>query len=424
MQRILQGVVAAARFKRLSAAVILSSLFWITGSLPAAAQLQVPAIPSNSQLANQYEYSAEYVYRVDLDGSFLESGTIIAYVGDQLRGAQSASELFTPTGEYVYKVRIHSNSQSGETVTFRYYDVFNEKVYEITETEDFAADAVPDYYSPTLLSAVCGPPGKATGLLPDNGAVDRNATLDLYWQPADNTLFYSLFLWKEGEAEPSTPRNTNISGTSIRVSGLTYGATYHWYIVSANQCLQDTSVTHTFTVRNLPDLVVTGMTATDTILSATDFEVQFTVTNQGAGATPATTWYDAVYLSEDQNYSGSDRLLKQEVRRRVLLPDSSYLQEITVSVPAEYEGDYFLIAMADRANSIAESDNSNNVVLSPVPLHVAKKPLPDVQVGGIAANTYSYDPGDTIDVTWRVDNIGDAAASGGWTERVSVVSLS
>ncbi|MCA1747630.1 MAG: hypothetical protein LC655_08025, partial [Bacteroidales bacterium] len=41
-----------------------------------------------------------------------------------------------------------------------------------------------------------------------------------------------------------------------------------------------------------------------------------------------------------------------------------------------------------------------------------------------AANTYSYDPGDTIDVTWRVDNIGDAAASGGWTERVSVVSLS
>jgi hypothetical protein len=410
--------------RRLSATLLLAVLFWFAGPLPAPAQLQVPAIPSNSQLANQYEYSAEYAYRVDLDGSFLESGTIIAYVGDQIRGAQSAAEMFTPTGAYVYKVRLHSNSQSGETVTFRYFDIFDEKVYEITESATFTADAVPDYYSPTVLSAVCGVPGKAGGLLPEDGAVDRNATLDLYWQPADNTLFYSLYLWKEGDPEPATPRNTNISGTSIRVSGLTYGATYHWCIVSANQCLQDTSVTHTFTVRNLPDLVVGGMTATDTILSATDFDVQFTVTNQGAGATPATTWYDAVYLSEDQNYSGSDRLLKQEVRQRVLLPDSSYTQVVTVSVPAEYEGDYYLLVQTDRSNSITETGNSNNFVQPPLPLHVGKKPLPDVKVDGITANTYSYDPGDTIDVSWRVDNIGDAAASGGWTEKVSVVSLS
>jgi large repetitive protein len=410
--------------RNLPAAMLLTFILWFAGHTPATAQLKVPAIPSNSQLANQYEYSAEYVYRVNLDGGYLEDGTIIAYVGDQIRGAQSASELFTPTGAYVYKVRLHSNSPSGETVTFRYFDVFDEKVYEITETEAFIADAVPDYYSPTVLNAVCGPPGKATGLLPEDGSADRDATLDLFWQPADNTLYYKLFLWKEGDTEPSTPRNTNISGTSIRVSGLTYGSTYHWYIVSANQCLEDTSVTHTFTVRNLPDLVVTSMTAVDTILSATAFQVQITVKNQGTGATPATTWYDAVYLSADQNYSGSDRLLKQEARLRALAPDSSYTQVITVSVPAEYEGDYYLLGQTDRTNSIAETDNSNNFAQSPLPLHVAKKPLPDVKVGGIAANSFSYDPGDTIDVSWRVDNIGNAAASGGWTEKVSIVSLS
>ena len=95
-------------------------------ALTAFSQFKVPAIPSNTQFSNQYEYSAEYIYRVSLDADYLEDGTIIAYVDGKIRGAQSASVLFPPTGLIEYKVRIFSNTASGDTIRFRYYDVFDE----------------------------------------------------------------------------------------------------------------------------------------------------------------------------------------------------------------------------------------------------------------------------------------------------------
>ncbi|MCA1747015.1 MAG: hypothetical protein LC655_04910, partial [Bacteroidales bacterium] len=158
---------------------------------PASAQFRVPAIPSNSQLSTEYEFDTEYTYRVNLEGSYLEDGTIVAYINGELRGAQSASELFPETGEVVYKVRIFSDNASGDTIRFRYFDVFDEKIYEISEHEIFSADHVPDYASPEILNAVCGEPGVATGLLPSDGAGKQEATTDLFWQPSENTLRYA-----------------------------------------------------------------------------------------------------------------------------------------------------------------------------------------------------------------------------------------
>ena len=287
------------------------ALTWMMGSLQANAQLQVPAIPSNTQLSNQYEYSAEYIYRVNLGGSWLEDGTIIASVEGQIRGAQSASVLFPPTGIIEFKVRVFSNDASGDTIRFRYYDIFNSRIYDITEFELFTGDNVPDYYSPTILNAYCGDPGIATGLLPEDQSTDLDAVVDFFWQPSVNTLKYSLFLWKEGDVVPATPRVDNIFGTSTRVYNLEYGQNYHWFILSKNQCLQDTSVTQTFTVRELPDLIMTGFSAEDTVLSATRFEVSFTVQNRGPGTASGRSWYDAFYLSSDNVLSGDDHLLGQ-----------------------------------------------------------------------------------------------------------------
>jgi hypothetical protein len=402
----------------------ISALAWMIFAFPAMAQLQVPAIPSNTQLSNQYEYSAEYLYRVNLDGTYLEDGTIIAYVDGQLRGAQSASVLFPPTGAFEYKVRVFSNDASGDTITFRYYDVFNGKIYEIDEKELFVADNVPDYYNPTVLNAACGEPGKATGLLPGDQATGLDATLDFFWQPSVSTLRYGLFLWKEGDPVPSSPYAGNIYNTSVRVYNLTYGATYHWFIQSLNQCLQANSLTQTFTVRELPDLVMTGSSGPDTVLSVTPFEVAFTVKNQGTGSATGTYWYDAFFLSTDNVLSGDDRFLDQAQRSQALEPDSSYGQTLSLSIPTEFAGDYYLIGTTDRGNRIPETDNTNNNSQEVYGIFVIEKPLPDVMVSDITADKIIYRPGDSIDVSWNVRNIGDAAATGGWTERVSVVSLS
>lgn len=389
-----------------------------------SAQLKVPAIPSNEQFSSQFEYSSEYAYRVNLEGAYLEDGTIVAYVDGKIRGAQSASVLFPPTSEYVYKVRVFSNDPSGETVTFRYYDVFNEKIYDIIEEEVFTADNVPDFYAPTVLNAVCGEPGVASGLLPGDHSADLEATTDFFWQPAGNALFYRLYLWKDGETEPVDPFRDNISGTSTRVYNLTYGATYHWYVESVNQCLSDTSVHQLFTVRELPDLVISGVTLPDTVLSSTTYEVSYTVTNQGAGATSGKAWYDAFYLSEDNSFEWSDPYLGQVLRKQPLAADSSYTHSIEVTLPADVAGDYYIFGVTDRTNSIPETDNTNNTLQQGAAIHVLSKPLPDLRVSGIQADRVLYDPGDTIMVSWNVANVGDADATGGWTEKVSVVSLS
>ena len=227
----------------------------------------------------------------------------------------------------------------------------------------------------------------------------------------------------DGDAMPGSPYVDNIYGTSVRVNNLSYGETYHWFILSENQCFQDSSITQTFTLRDLPDLIVTAISNPDTVLSATSFEVDMTVLNQGAGSTSGTLWYDAIYISSDNSFSGDDRYLVQQVRKQALGPDSSYQQSISVSIPTEFAGNYFLFAVTDRNNNIAELDNSNNTVSSPGSILVLEKPLPDIRADHVSGDKNSYSPGDTIIVSWRVENIGDAEALG-WTEKVSVVSLS
>ena len=78
------------------------------------AQLKLPSIPSNTQLSNNFEFDADYIYRVDLSGAYLEDGALIAYVDGKIRGAQTASVLFTPTNTVVYKIRLFSNTNANK----------------------------------------------------------------------------------------------------------------------------------------------------------------------------------------------------------------------------------------------------------------------------------------------------------------------
>ena len=390
-----------------------------------SAQVQLPAIPSNTQMSNNFEYNSEYVYRVSLDGTYLEDGAIIAYVDGKIRGAQTASVLFTPTNTMVYKIRLFSNSASGEVITFKYFDVNRNKVYDITETQTFQADNVPDYNNPQTLSAYCGVVGKAGTLVPENGAGGLDNSFNVYWEPAGNATHYSIYLWKDGDSQPAAAYRSDIYGTSGYVSGLEYGATYNWYVQSFNQCGDEVSDTQSFTVRDLPDLVVTSLSAPDTVMSSDPFDVELTVKNIGEGNTrTGHSWYNAVYVSSDDQFSADDKLIGKVACNRVLMKDSSYTQTVSIAVPADYAGSYHIFVKADVYSSIPEADNDNNLNQQLLPLWVKAKPLPDILVENISSGKTSYNPGDTITVTWDVKNIGVADAEGGWTERVSLLSLS
>ena len=388
------------------------------------ATLTLPAIPSNSNLASRFEQSTEMVFRVKVGDTYLPSGALIAYIKYEIRGAQTASVLFPPTGNNVYKILIFNDKSSGDTIRFKYYDIFSEKIYDITEKIEFIPNQVPDYSNPLILNAFCQPITKVAGLLPENGKENLNTTFDMFWQPSQNTSFYKLFLWEDGQSVPVSPYYSPIYGTSCRVYNLKYGQLYHWKISSVNDCSSVESSVQTFKTRQLPDLKAFDIQAPVNIESGSNFVVKFTVKNIGIGSTAGGQWEDVLYVSNDQAFSYDDLLLSRTSNLKQLNPDSSYTQSVTVSLPNAYSGDYYFFLKTDNNGYIDELTEENNLLKSVSPTHVALKSLPDILVNDIQSEKAVLTPGDSVTINWKVENIGGVNAVGGWVERIMLSPVS
>ena len=392
-------------------------------NLHASATIQLPNIPSQSEFNRLYEFNTEYAIRVDLNSTYLESGAVVAYVGNQIRGAQTVAETFPLTGDKVYKLRVYSNSASGETVTLRYYDIFDDKIYEITEEINFEADAVPDYNNPQILHAFCPSPVVANLLQPANNAVDTDTRVTFSWEGSSENSHYGLLLWQDGQPEPTTPYLSNITGTSRTVYNLLNGTDYHWRIISYNGCSDEISDTYSFSTRVLPDLTVSDIVTPGTVESASTFNIQYTVENLNTGATVENSWYDAIYVSQDDLFDNNDYYLGRVQQTTPLLGNSTYVGNLDVMLPAEYNGSYRIFVITDVYNNVKETDTDNNRAIDADVLTVNQKSLPDVEVTTINAVETSVQPGDSITINWTVENSTGENAIGGWTEKVSLKTL-
>ncbi|MBW8334181.1 MAG: T9SS type A sorting domain-containing protein [Prolixibacteraceae bacterium] len=400
----------------------LALLIWLP--LAANAALTLPAIPSNASLSKKFELSTEMAFRVKVGETFLPSGALIAYINGEIRGAQTASVIFPATGVNVYKILVF-NDKTGDEISFKYYDIFSEKIYDITEKIEFVPNLVPDYANPEILTAFCKPITVVTGLLPENGKENVNATLDLFWQPSPNTTYYNLFVWEDGAAMPATPTYTNIYSTTRRLYNLKYGQLYRWKVGSVNDCSSIESSEQSFRIRQLPDLTINGeIQAPASVESGSNFTVNFSIKNIGVGNTAGTTWNDFVYVSNDATFSNDDLLLSNTTNLRQLDPDSIYTRSVTVSLPLDYSGNYYFFVRTDRNNSVAELLEDNNQALTSTATAVTAKTLPDILVKDIQPTTTDVNPGDSLTISWKVENRGGITATGGWSERITIVPLS
>src|SRR4029079_15683366 len=93
--------------------------------------------------------------------------------------------------------------------------------------------------------------------------------------------------------------------------------------------------------------------------------VSWVGSNQGTRRTN-TNWYDAIYLSTDNVYDGSDTLLYYEwANANPLGVGLTYPRAHDVAVPINNtlaEGTYYLFAVADRWNYQVESGHEDNNV--------------------------------------------------------------
>ena len=402
--------------------IIFALLLW--WPVAANATITLPAIPSNGSLAKRFELSTEMTFRVKIGETFLPSGALIASINGEIRGAQTASVNFPATGNNVYKILVFNNNAAGDIIKFKYYDIFSDKIYDITEEIEFVPNLVPDYANPVILTAFCQPIVKVTGLLPEDGKENVNANLDLYWQPSPNTTSYNLYVWEDGAAVPATPSNTNIYGTTFRLYNLKYGQLYRWKIGSVNDCSSVERSIQSFKVRQLPDLTVSEILAPANIESGTNFTLTYKIKNTGIGSTEGTPWYDMVYMSSDQTLSNDDRLLSTNLNVKQLNPDSIYARTVTVSLPNEFTGDYYFLVKTDYYNAVVELAENNNLANSTGLTNVVLRTLPDILVKDIQAGSATILPGDSITISWNVENIGIVNASGGWAEKITLVHVS
>ncbi|MDH5729441.1 MAG: S8 family serine peptidase [Gammaproteobacteria bacterium] len=119
----------------------------------------------------------------------------------------------------------------------------------------------------------------------------------------------------------------------------------------------------------------------------------------------------ALYLSTDRQIDGSDLYLNSWLSSLDLAKNQSESNSINVNIPSGIAvGTYYLGAIADANNTIAESNESNNAIASVQPIAITGNV--DLSVSNINSPAASISAGASITVSAEVSNSGgDAVAT-------------
>ena len=181
-----------------------------------------------------------------------------------------------------------------------------------------------------------------------------------------------------------------------------------------------------------PDLQVTSVVAQgpdplqlDHVLTGQSFTLTYTVTNAGSGATPDRQgkWDDYVYLSRDQFLSDADVYLGAEEHTGGLAAGAGYQNTMTFKAPKNLTGPWYVFVITDPPTATSPitgvvfeaGKENNNATATATPLLIDQPPPADLVVDTITIPTAAMS-GDTVHLSWTVDNIGTNAASGSWRD--------
>ena len=179
------------------------------------------------------------------------------------------------------------------------------------------------------------------------------------------------------------------------------------------------------TTTSVPHGTTTSTTAPKPDLTPTDFQgpaagdagaqitLSWTVKNQGQLQATA-PWNDAVFLSEDDVYSGSDRPLGGAFQHQTGLPVGQTYDktDAVVTLPDLAAGSYFLIVRTDSSSQVAETNESNNTKAIPITLRT-----PDLVPTDFTGPTTGV-ASTAITVSWTVANQGTGSCPPSWNDTI------
>ena len=302
-----------------------------------------------------------------------------------------------------------------------------------------------------------------TTFLPADSALIYDQQADFSWSALPEATSYDFYIWK-GDVEPTTPSVTGVTATTLNnypLPNYERGAYYHWKVVAWNECINRTSPTHVLRVNPLPDLHVSQVTCSSPVANQ-PMTVTWTVQNDGEGTTPAgTTWTDYIWLSGVDGVGGGfwygvdEVLLAQVPNLTSLGAGDSYTNSVTVTIPEDYIGGYYLFVMTDLyavrdlnyyaaglsgppdpytpsatgnpypylagtmrgSQTVSETNDADNFFYKV--LNILPPPSPDLRVTHVSHPINAFSNSD-ITVGWTIANQGSSTATGGWYDDIYI----
>ena len=159
------------------------------------------------------------------------------------------------------------------------------------------------------------------------------------------------------------------------------------------------------------DLVITSLTAPSELVNGQSFTVDYTVENQGLGSTTV-EWYDKFYLGFLPNAVTGSIGIGNAAKNIVLAPGESVTESVTLKIPDNVSGNYYLIGKADIQNLIYEGfegGETNNEASQLVTINLQNPS--DLKIDLINTDATAF-LGDALDSEFVINNIGDNTAAG------------
>ncbi|UOP01491.1 CARDB domain-containing protein [Kingella potus] len=165
------------------------------------------------------------------------------------------------------------------------------------------------------------------------------------------------------------------------------------------------------------DLQADSLTVPENMASGQRVRVAWTVHNRGKVAAVG-DWSDMLVLTQDAVTGNSDDIILARVPHKGgLAAGVTYSAEAMIDIPAGLHGRYRVAVITDADGSVLEPDSRNdNIRLSEPAVITAAHANLAVRDIALPESIYA---GDTVSVSWRVENIGQAdAGTRGWIDRV------
>ncbi|MDL2322168.1 hypothetical protein LJC47_07500, partial [Desulfosarcina sp. OttesenSCG-928-B08] len=205
------------------------------------------------------------------------------------------------------------------------------------------------------------------------------------------------------------------TGTTLDLNGLNV------YAKTINT--QGTVINGTITpvVGEIPyaDLAVTTVTAPAIAAVGGQIELEWHVTNTGNQETDASAWSDKIILSTDGYVGNSDDIVLGTFQHDgTLAAGESYTGRASVTLPAGLDGNFQLFIVTDATNTVYEFFHEHDNASAATPIAIIGSDLTVTAVSPPGNARF----GETVDLSWTVQNSGTTPASGTWTDNVYLSS--